>query len=198
MRRGEVVVLHGVSGSGKSSLMNIIAGVLQPASGMVRVDRARVVYVPQDVALLDDSIRNNLLFGLPAKSDADLMSALAGANLAEFVVAQPRGLDTGIGDNGVLFSGGQRQRLGLARAMLRGASLLLLDEATSALDEENESQVLENLSASGVAVLLVTHRGLKQDFADRVFRLEEGRLIEEAIELTSVPSAPVESVEVAF
>jgi ABC-type multidrug transport system fused ATPase/permease subunit len=198
LRRGEVVVLHGVSGSGKSSLMNIIAGVLQPASGMVRVDRASVAYVPQDVAMLDDSIRNNLLFGLPAKSDAELMNALAAANLAEFVAAQPRGLDAGIGDNGVLFSGGQRQRLGLARAILRSASLLLLDEATSALDGENESQVLENLSASGVAVLLVTHRALKQGFADRVFRLEEGRLIEEAIEVTSVPSAPVESVEVAF
>jgi ATP-binding cassette subfamily C protein len=198
LRRGEVVVIHGVSGSGKSSLMNIIAGVLQPASGMVRVDRAGVAYVPQDVAMLDDSIRNNLLFGLPAKSDAALMSALAAANLAEFVAAQPRGLDAGIGDNGVLFSGGQRQRLGLARAILRGASLLLLDEATSALDEENESRVLENLSASGVAVLLVTHRALKQGFADRVFRLEEGRLIEEAIEPMSIPGVPVESVEVAF
>ena len=197
LRRGEVVVFHGVSGSGKSSLMNLIAGVLQPASGVVRVDRASVAYVPQDVALLDDSIRNNLLFGLPAKSDTELMNALAVANLAEFVAAQPRGLDAGIGDNGVLFSGGQRQRLGLARAVLRGARLLLLDEATSALDEENESQVLANLSASGVAVLLVTHRALKQGFAHRVYRLHEGRLIEESIELTSIPSAPAESVEAA-
>jgi ABC-type multidrug transport system fused ATPase/permease subunit len=196
LRHGEVIVLHGVSGSGKSSLMNLIAGVLQPASGVIRVDRASVAYVPQDVALLDDSIRNNLLFGLAAKSDAELMNALAIANLAEFVGEQPRGLDTGVGDNGVLFSGGQRQRLGLARAILRGAGLLLLDEATSALDEENESQVLANLSASGVAVLLVTHRALKQGFADRAFRLEEGRLIEEAIELTSAPSAPAASLEV--
>jgi ABC-type multidrug transport system fused ATPase/permease subunit len=196
LRHGEVMVLHGVSGSGKSSLMNLIAGVLEPASGVVRVDRASVAYVPQDVALLDDSIRNNLLFGLAAKSDAELMNALAIANLAEFVAEQPRGLDTGAGDNGVLFSGGQRQRLGLARAVLRGACLLLLDEATSALDEENESQVLANLSASGVAVLLVTHRALKQGFADRVFRLEEGRLIEESIEPTLAPSAPAKSVEV--
>lgn len=195
-RRGEVVVLRGVSGSGKSSLMNLIAGVLQPVSGVVRVDRSSVAYVPQDVALLDDSIRNNLLFGLAAKSDAELMNALAIANLAEFTAQQPRGLDSGIGDNGVLFSGGQRQRLGLARAILRGAGLLLLDEATSALDEENESQVLENLRASGVAVLLVTHRALKSGFADRVFRLEEGRLIEEAIEQIQVRSTPTESVEV--
>jgi len=195
MRRGEVVVLHGDSGSGKSSLMNLIAGVLQPASGVVRVDRASVAYVPQDVALLDDSIRNNLLFGLSARNDAELMNALAVANLAEFVAAQPQGLDTGVGDNGILFSGGQRQRLGLARAILRGASLLLLDESTSALDEDNESQVLDNLSASGVAVLLATHRALKQGFAQRVFRLHKGHLIEGAIELEST-SALTESVEV--
>ena len=95
------------------------------------------------------------------------------------------GLDTGVGDNGSLFSGGQRQRLGLARAILRGASLLLLDEATSALDEENESQVLGNLSASGIAVLLVTHRVPRRDFAQRVLRLEHGLLIEESMQEVS-------------
>ena len=182
LRRGETAVLYGVSGSGKSSLLNLIAGVLQPATGIVQVDRTSVAYVPQDVALLHDSIRNNLLFGLVAKSDAELMNALAVANLGEFVAVQPLGLDTGVGDNGVLFSGGQRQRLGLARAVLRGASLLLLDEATSALDEENESQVLENLSSSGVAVLLVTHRVQRCTFAQRVFRLEQGCLIEESFQ----------------
>jgi ABC-type bacteriocin/lantibiotic exporter with double-glycine peptidase domain len=181
LRHGERVLLHGVSGCGKSSLLNLIAGVLQPTSGAVRVDPARVAYVPQEVALLDDSIRNNLLFGLAAKSDAELMHALAVANLREFIAAQQFGLDTGVGDNGVLFSGGQRQRLGVARAILRGASLLLLDEATSALDEENESQVLANLSASGIAIVLVTHRAPKRDFAQRVFRLEHGCLIEESI-----------------
>jgi ABC-type multidrug transport system fused ATPase/permease subunit len=194
LRRGEIVILHGVSGSGKSSLVNIIAGVLQPATGVVRVDRASVAYVPQDVALLDDSIRNNLLFGLHAKSDAQLMNALAAANLGGFIAAQPQGLDTCAGDNGVMLSGGQRQRLGLARAILRGASLLLLDEATSALDQESELRVLENLSASGTAVLLVTHRVLKRGFAQRVFRLQEGHLIEEAIEHVSMPCGQVESI----
>ena len=179
LRQGETVVLQGVSGSGKSSLLNLIAGVLQPSAGTVRVDRASVAYVPQDAALLDDSIRNNLLFGLPSKSDTELMHALDVANLRELVTAQPLGLDAGVGDNGVLFSGGQRQRLGLARAILRGANVLLLDEATSALDEENESQVLANLSASGAAVLLVTHRPPRPDFAQRVFRLEHGCLKEE-------------------
>jgi ABC-type multidrug transport system fused ATPase/permease subunit len=179
--QGDTVLLHGVSGCGKSSLLNLIAGVLQPTSGTVRVDPASVAYVPQEVALLDDSIRNNLLFGLTAKSDEELMHALAVANLREFVASQQLGLDTGVGDNGVLFSGGQRQRLGLARAILRGASLLLLDEATSALDEENESHVLANLSASGIAIILVTHRAPRRDFAQRVFRLEHGCLVEESI-----------------
>jgi ABC-type multidrug transport system fused ATPase/permease subunit len=179
IREGETVVLYGASGIGKSSLLNLIAGVSQPITGVVRIDRRSIAYVPQEIPLLDDSIRNNLLFGLPKKSDEELMSALAAAMLDKFVAAQPLGLDTGIGDNGALFSGGQRQRLGLARAILRGSQLLLLDEATSALDEEIENQVLENLSASGMAMLIVTHRTNAQQFADRVFRLEEGFLVED-------------------
>lgn len=179
LRESETIVLHGPSGIGKSSLLNLIAGVSQPTTGVIQVDRASIAYVPQEIALLDDSIRNNLLFGLPDKSDTELMSALLTAQLAEFVAAQPFGLETSVGDNGALFSGGQRQRLGLARAILRGARLLLLDEATSALDEENERQVLENLGASGKAVLLVTHRVLTRVFGHRVFQLQEGYLIEE-------------------
>jgi ABC-type bacteriocin/lantibiotic exporter with double-glycine peptidase domain len=179
LRESETVVLHGSSGIGKSSLLNLVAGVFQPTMGMIQVDRASIAYVPQEIALLDDSIRSNLLFGLSDKSDEELMTALAIAQLGDFVAAQPFGLDTGVGDNGALFSGGQRQRLGLARAILRGAQLLLLDEATSALDEENERQILDNLSASGKAVLLVTHRVVTRVFGHRVFRLQGGCLIEE-------------------
>ncbi len=182
LRQGETVLLRGISGSGKSSLLSILAGVLQPASGTIRIDPARVAYVPQDVILLDDSIRNNLLFGRHSRSDAELMHALVAANLEEFVAAQSSGLDTQVGDNGILFSGGQRQRLGLARAIVCGASLLLLDEATSALDEETESKVLANLRTSGVAILLVTHRSPRKDFAQRIFRLEHGCLIEETVQ----------------
>jgi ABC-type multidrug transport system fused ATPase/permease subunit len=177
---GEIVVLHGASGIGKSSLLNLIAGVSQPVSGVVRADRKSIAYVPQEIALLDESIRNNLLFGLPEKSDEELMSALAVACLDEFVGAQPNGLETSAGDNGVLISGGERQRLGLARAILRGSRLLLLDEATSALDEETERRVLENLRRSGIAVFLATHRSLAHRFADRVYELQDGCLVEEA------------------
>jgi ABC-type multidrug transport system fused ATPase/permease subunit len=180
LKAGQSIMLRGVSGSGKSSLLNLIAGVTQAESGAVRVDRKSIAYVPQEIALLDDSIRNNLLFGLADKSDAELMSALAVARLSEFVAAQPLGLDTAVGDNGILFSGGQRQRLGLARAILRGVTLLLLDEATSALDDENEDHVLKNLAAAGIAVVLATHRVHKYFRAQRVFRLQQGQLIEEA------------------
>lgn len=180
LREREVVVLRGSSGIGKSSLLNLIAGVSQPTGGVIRVDRASIAYVPQEIALLDDSIRNNLLFGLADKSDEELMAALATAELSDFVAAQAFGLDTGVGDNGALFSGGQRQRLGLARAILRGTRLLLLDEATSALDAETERRILENLRNSRKAVVLVTHRSLTHVFGHRVFRLQEGRLIEES------------------
>jgi ABC-type multidrug transport system fused ATPase/permease subunit len=180
LREGESVLLRGVSGSGKSSLLNIIAGVSQPSSGVVRVNRASVAYVPQDIALLDDSIRNNLLFGLTGKTTAELMHALAAARLSDFVAAQPLGLETAVGDNGILLSGGERQRLGLARAILRGATLLLLDEATSALDEENESQIRKNLANAGIAVVLATHRVHRQFCADRVLWLREGELVEQS------------------
>jgi ABC-type bacteriocin/lantibiotic exporter with double-glycine peptidase domain len=146
--------------------------------------------------LLDDSIRNKVLLGLAQRSDSELMAALATAMLDDFVAAQPLGLDARVGDNGAVVSGGQRQRLGLARAILRGGKLLLLDEATSALDEENERKVLENLSASGMAIFLVTHRPNAQAFAHRVLRLQEGCLVEEqagpaAVDMFVTPAVAV-------
>jgi ABC-type multidrug transport system fused ATPase/permease subunit len=188
--RGESIVLRGPSGSGKSTLLNLIAGVFHPVTGTVRVDHAGIAYVPQEIVLLDDSIRNNLLFGLPKRSDAQLMRALAAAQLKEFIAEQPRGLATHVGDNGILLSGGQRQRLGLARAILRDVAVLLLDEATSALDEENERLILQHLNSSGMSVLLVTHRVHAGAFAQRVFQLQDGQLIEESKDASSTSDVP--------
>jgi ABC-type multidrug transport system fused ATPase/permease subunit len=180
---GEIVVLHGPSGEGKTTLLNLIAGITLPDSGVVRVDRtvsgSEVAYVPQEVPLLDDTIRENLLFGLSSRSDQELTKALAAARLEDFVAALPCGLETRVGDDGALFSGGERQRLGLARAILRGSQLLLLDEATSAMDEENERQLLMNLGAMGMAVILVTHRRQVRFFAQRIYRIQDGVLMEE-------------------
>ena len=176
IRQGETVVLRGTSGSGKTSLLNLIAGVSQATEGTVCVDRSSTAYVPQEIVLLDDTVENNLLFGLDAAPHAELLAALELANLRSFVEALPEGLETRAGDNGVLFSGGQRQRLGIARAVLRKSKLLLLDEATSALDAENEREILERLARSDRAVLLVTHRDHGQDTADRTLVLDGGTL----------------------
>jgi ABC-type multidrug transport system fused ATPase/permease subunit len=158
----------------------LIAGVAHPACGTIKVDRSTIAYVPQDVPLLDDSVRTNLLFGLSQRSENELMEALKLARLDTFVADLPLGLDSKVGDNGARLSGGERKRLGLARAILRGSTLLLLDEATSALEEDSERAILENLIASGRAILLATHRTTSHALAHRVFRIERGTLVEDA------------------
>lgn len=182
---GETVILRGASGVGKSSLLNIVAGVAEPSTGRVRLTRSKVAYVPQEIILLDDSVRVNLLFGDNAHSDKELMEALSAARLDKFIATLPNGLDTRVGDNGILFSGGQRQRLGLARAILRHPELLLLDEATSALDEQNEREVLERIRQKGPAILMVTHRTHAHYPDARVFHMEEGRLMQEPGTITA-------------
>jgi ABC-type bacteriocin/lantibiotic exporter with double-glycine peptidase domain len=190
LSKGDIIVLKGDSGSGKTCLLNLIAGITEPTSGRLRADHSRIAYVPQEIALLDDSIRRNLLFGLSERSDEELISALEAANLSDFVAALPLGLMTSIGDNGILLSGGQKQRLGIARAILRDATLILLDEATSALDEENEKKVLNYLSSSGMAILHVTHRAQSTSHARPVYRLEQGQLVRCAPDVAALDTFP--------
>jgi ABC-type multidrug transport system fused ATPase/permease subunit len=157
---GEVVILKGASGEGKTTLLNLITGLLRHEAGEIYVNRSHLAYVPQDVVLLDDTVKANILFGLHDVSEVNLNAALDAAQLLDFVKGLPAGVDTRIGDNGALFSGGQRQRLGIARALLRRPRLLLLDEATSALDLESEERVLTRVRQVMVegAIVLVTHR----------------------------------------
>lgn len=179
----------GASGAGKSTLADVLAGLIEPDGGELTVDgvpvgaarrwawRQSVAYVPQDVFLFHDSIRSNLLWGRPDASDDELRAALRRA-AADFALQLPQGLDTVVGDAGVRMSGGERQRLALARALLRRPSLLILDEATSALDADNEARIHRAIDAlhGDLTLVVIGHRLPALEHADQVIVLEAGRL----------------------
>lgn len=188
-RARTTTAIMGASGAGKSTLADVLMGLLIPDAGALRVDgvaaehsacrrwRHSVAYVPQEVFLFNDSVRNNLLWGCPSASDADLRLALERA-AADFVFRLPQGLETVVGDGGIRLSGGERQRLALARALLKRPSLLILDEATSALDVENEARVrkaIENLHGD-LTVVIIGHRLPTLEHADQLIVLDEGRI----------------------
>ncbi|RTL82487.1 MAG: ABC transporter ATP-binding protein [Hyphomicrobiales bacterium] len=189
--KGALTVLTGSSGAGKSTLLDLLAGLLSPTEGKIRIDdreligelaqlwRQSIAYVAQDPFLFHSTIRANLSIAKPHASQSELREALTLAGAAGFVDALPEGLETIVGDRGTRFSGGERQRLALARALLRRPALLILDEPTSSLDEANERMVLEGIEAlvGRVTMVLVTHRPARVGAACQVLRLEQGRLI---------------------
>jgi ABC-type multidrug transport system fused ATPase/permease subunit len=192
IRKGESVGLVGESGAGKTTLVDLILGLLAPTSGRVRIDgveinpattswTADVGYVSQDIFLTDDSIRNNVAFGIPVDqiSEPHILKSLQTAQLWDFVRALPEGLDTSVGERGVRISGGQRQRIGIARALYHEPSLLILDEATSSLDLETEKEFIETLEAvhKKVTMIVVSHRLSTLKYCDRILRIEGGRLV---------------------
>jgi ATP-binding cassette subfamily C protein len=190
---GRTVAIVGSSGAGKSTIADLIMGLLRPAGGRLTVDgivvdgahlaawRRQIGYVAQDTFLFHDSVRANLVWAAPDAAEADLWQALGRAAAADFVRAMPRGLDTVVGDRGVRVSGGERQRLALARALLRRPRLLILDEATSALDAENETSVLSAIASlhGRLAILVITHRLSAVRGADTIYVLDNGRVVED-------------------
>lgn len=186
---GEILVLTGRSGSGKSTLADLAAGLISPDSGHVAVDgtvlddarrrawRTRVAYVQQEPVLFSGTVRDNLLWAQPEASEEQLRHALGEAS-ADFVHALPEGIDCDLGEGGRALSGGERQRIALARALLRDPDLIVLDEATSAVDSESEQAIAAALHAMAGrrTILAVAHRGLLSDIADRVVRLDKGRV----------------------
>jgi ATP-binding cassette subfamily B protein len=191
--QGETVALVGPSGAGKSTIFNLILRFYDAETGDVLVDglpvadvdpqelRSRIALVPQDVALFDDTVLENIRYGRPDASDEEVRRAAVASHAHAFVLALPEGYQTRLGERGVTLSGGQRQRIALARAVLRDAPILLLDEATSALDAESEAAVQQALErvTEGRTTLVIAHRLATVQRADRILVLDEGRIVEE-------------------
>ena len=193
VRPGEHVALVGLSGSGKSSMVNLVPRFWSVTSGAVTVDgvnvedctltslRNHIAVVSQNVILFDTTIRENIAYGMPEVSEAAIEKAVEAAALTEVVAALPKGLDTPVGEAGGLLSGGQKQRISIARALLKDAPILILDEATSALDSESENQIKEALEMlmKGRTCLTVAHRLSTIDRADRIVVMQDGVIVEE-------------------
>ena len=190
---GEKVAFVGPSGAGKSTLANLLLGLHRPQTGEIRIDgipqaeldlrwfRRRTALVMQESILLSGSIADNLRFGRPEATDAELHEAARLACAEEFILRLPEGYATRVGERGALLSGGQRQRLAIARALLRDPAVLILDEPTSALDYESErliQQALDNI-ARGRTVITIAHRLSTIRHADRIVVLEAGRIVEQ-------------------
>jgi len=186
---GNSLGVVGASGAGKSTLLAIVLGLLRPDEGCVTygdflVEEAdpawfrQVAYVPQDVFILDDSVSANVALGDPAPDELRIVEALRRAHLLDVVEGMDERLATRLGENGARMSIGQRQRLGIARALYRRAALLLLDEPTAALDADSEAHIVDTLQElrGQVTTILISHRSAPVVLADRVVRLESGRL----------------------
>jgi ABC-type multidrug transport system fused ATPase/permease subunit len=192
IRPGTFVALVGSSGAGKTSLVDVLLGILNPTSGVIKLSNmspldaftkwpGAVSYLPQDIEIINGSIKDNLCLGLdPKLIDEELFwEAIDAAQLRTLVESLPQGLDAQMGERGMKISGGQRQRLGIARALLSKPSLIILDEATSALDGETEFKVTESLLAlkGKVTIVMIAHRLSTIREADQIFYLENGEIM---------------------
>jgi subfamily B ATP-binding cassette protein MsbA len=193
VRAGEMIAFVGPSGAGKTTAVNLIPRFIRPTAGEVLIDgvpieqlslaslRRQMALVSQDVVLFDDTIGANIAYG--AQRDASLERIRAAADAAyllPFIESLPQGFDTRIGENAIKISGGQRQRLSIARALLKDAPILLLDEATSALDSESERYIQASLARlmKGRTTFVVAHRLSTIERADRIVVLDHGQMVE--------------------
>lgn len=193
IRPGETVALVGPSGSGKTTVVQLIQRFWDPAEGHVAIDgidlramarsdfRRAIALVPQDPVIFATTARENIRFGRPEATDAEIEAAARAANAHEFLMSLPQGYDSQVGERGVMLSGGQKQRIAIARAILRDAPILLLDEATSALDAQSERLVQDAIDAvaEGRTTIIVAHRLATVKKADRIVVLDEGRIVQQ-------------------
>ena len=197
IKRGEAIGFIGESGAGKTTLADIMLGLFEPQNGKITVDGKNIFepetmwhkmvgYVPQSVFLIDDTVRNNILFGID-EADADeekIQRAIDQAQMRSFVDKLPEGLDTVLGERGVRISGGQRQRIAIARALYYDPDILVLDEATSALDNETEAAVIEAINAlhGEKTMIIVAHRLSTISNCNKVYRIEGGKATEVSLD----------------
>lgn len=190
VRPGQIVGIHGVSGSGKSTLLKLLMRFWDVDEGCVKVSgedvrtiqtkslRDTESYVTQETHLFHDSIANNIAIGKPGAAKEEIMEAAKKASVHDFIMTLPKGYDTEVGELGDTLSGGEKQRIGIARAFLHDAPFLLLDEPTSNLDSLNEGVILKSIkeACDHQTVLLVSHRRSTMNVADVVYEMENGRL----------------------
>lgn len=191
---GYSIGIIGASGAGKTTVVDILLGLLKPQAGQILADGvdvytnmrgwlAHIGYIPQMIFMLDDTIRENVVFGheTDGQTDAAVWSALEEAQLADFVRKLPKGLDTTIGERGVRLSGGQRQRIGIARALFTNPDVLVFDEATSALDNETEEAIMQAIHSmhGKKTMIIIAHRLTTIEGCDEVYRVGNGKLIKE-------------------
>jgi ATP-binding cassette subfamily B protein len=189
---GTTTAIVGPSGAGKSTILSLLFRFYDPVAGAVLIDgqdiksvtqkslREALGLVPQDVVLFNDTIRYNIAYGRPEATQAELEAAAARAQLLEFIERLPEGWDTKVGERGLKLSGGEKQRVGIARVVLKDPKILVLDEATSSLDSRTEQEVqaaLEN-AARGRTTLVVAHRLSTIAGADQILVLKDGRIVE--------------------
>ena len=193
LEAGKTLAIVGHSGGGKSTLVSLLPRFYDVDSGVIRIDgvpirdltleslRQNISLVTQDVVLFNDTIANNLAYGqLKSCSEDELLAAAEAAHVLEFAKEMPNGLDTMVGDRGVLLSGGQRQRIAIGRALLKNAPILILDEATSSLDTQSERRIQDalNVLMENRTTLVIAHRLSTVENADHIIVLEAGRIVE--------------------
>jgi subfamily B ATP-binding cassette protein MsbA len=192
VKQGEVIALVGASGEGKTTLVNLVPRFYDVTDGAIRIDgvdirdvtipslRAQIAMVTQETILFNDTVRNNIAYGLEKVSDEDVTRAARAANAHSFIRDLPQGYETVIGESGMTLSGGQRQRMSIARALLKDAPILILDEATSSLDTESERVVQEAINnlMKGRTTFVIAHRLSTITGADRILVIQEGQIVE--------------------